>query len=166
MRSTGRTDLIGAAGWIVFGVAVLAASWRMDRLASLSINPWSAPGLVPGLLGALMIMFGGALALRALARGAAPAAAFALRAGEGKRIALALALCVGYAAGLLGKGLPFWLTSTIFLLAAILVFRVLDQDAGERRPLRRFALSTAAIALGASVVIALLFQEVFLVRLP
>jgi hypothetical protein len=159
-----RADLIGAAGWIAFGAAVLAASWRMDRLASLGINPLSAPGLVPGLLGALMIVFGAALGVRALARGAKQGAV--LRAGEGKRIALALALCVAYAGGLLGKGLPFWLTSGAFLFVAILVFRVLDREAASEAPLRRAALSSAAIALGASIAIAFLFQEVFLVRLP
>jgi hypothetical protein len=164
MGGTRRAELIGAAGWIAFGAAVLVASWRMDRLQSLGINPWSAPGLVPGLLGALMIAFGAALALRALWRdfGHGPL----LRAGEGKRIALALALCVAYAGGLLGKGLPFWLTSSAFLFVAILVFRILDHDAAGGPLLRRAALGTAAIALTASAVIALLFQEVFLVRLP
>jgi len=162
MEQKNRAELIGAAGWVVFGAAVLIASWRMDRLASLSINPWSAPGLMPGLLGALMIVFGAALGLRALAQragGEAPA-------GGGKRIALALALCFGYAAGLLGKGLPFWLASSAFLFVAILVFRILDHDVENDPPLRRIALSTLAIALAASLLIALLFEQVFLVRLP
>ena len=37
----------------------------MDRLESLNINPWSAPGLMPGVLGGLMALFGLALAFRA-----------------------------------------------------------------------------------------------------
>ena len=41
-----------------------SASWRMDRLEGLNINPWSVPGLLPGLLGALMMLFGAALFLR------------------------------------------------------------------------------------------------------
>jgi hypothetical protein len=111
-----------------------------------------------------MIVFGAALGVRALARGAGQGAV--QRAGEGKRIALALALCIAYAGGLLGKGLAFWLTSSAFLFVAVLVFRVLDADAGPRRPLRPLAMTSAAIALGASLAIAFLFQEVFLVRLP
>ena len=162
MRVRDRADLIGAAGWVAFGAAVLAASWRMDRLGSLGINPWSAPGVVPGLLGALMIVFGAALGLRALAQRAAGEAP----AVGGKRIALALALCFGFAAGLLGKGLPFWLASSAFLFVAILAFRILDRDAENDPPLGRMALGTLVIALAASAVIALLFQEVFLVRLP
>jgi putative tricarboxylic transport membrane protein len=147
----------------VFGAAVLAASWRMDRLESLHINPWSAPGLMPGVLGALMIVFGAALFVRALARGGAeiePTHA------SGSRVSLAVFLCFGYAAGLLGHGLPFWLTSGAFLFAAILAFRWLDRDVEARPSLGRLAASSAAIALGAALAIGLLFEQVFLVRLP
>ena len=157
------SEPIFAAGWMALGAAVLAASWRMDRLANLNINPWSAPGLLPGVLGALMMVFGAALLLRSLAtRGeSAPAAT-----GSAPRTWLALLLCFGYAAGLLGRGLPFWLTSAAFLFAAILAFRWLDRDADAPQTLPRLALGAAAVAFGASAAIGLLFQEVFLLNLP
>ena len=142
-------------GWAVFGAAVLVASWRMDRLASLNINSWSAPGLMPGVLGALMIVFGAALAFR---KGLVEQGA-----GSWHRTLLALALCVVFAAGLLGRGLPFWLTSAAFMFAAIFAFRLLDEPGTPRV---RMALSSAAIAVVAALVISFLFQEVFLVRLP
>jgi len=150
------------AGWIALGAVVLAASWQMDRLEGLHINPWSVPGLLPGLLGALMILFGAALALRA----PAPADGETASAAPGGRIWLALALCVGYAAGLLGHGLPFWLTSAGFMFIAIIAFRWLDRDAGAPASFGRLALESAAIAVVASIAISLLFQELFLVRLP
>jgi len=155
-------DRYFAVGWIVFGAAVLAASWRMDRLENLHINPWSAPGLMPGVLGALMIVFGAALGLRALRQPIAPSET---NAASAARVTLALVLCVGYAAGLLGHGLPFWLTSAAFIFLAILAFRWLDRDA-ETPGLARLAASSAAIALGAALAIGLLFERVFLVRLP
>jgi len=161
-----RTDLGFGLGWLAFGAAVLAASWRMDRLESLHINPWSAPGLMPGLLGALMMLFGAALGVRALAEGVLRARDDAAPASSGARVVLALVLCGGYAAGLLGHGWPFWLTSTAFLFVAILVFRLLDRDVESATSSGRLALSTAVIALAAALVIGLLFQEVFLVRLP
>lgn len=163
---TRRADIGFGFGWLAFGAAVLAASWRMDRLESLHINPWSAPGLMPGLLGALMMLFGAVLGVRSLGQGALRARDEPAPASSAKRVVLALALCGGYAAGLLGHGWPFWLTSTAFLFAAILVFRVLDHDAESATSPRRLALSTAAIALAAALFISLLFQEVFLVRLP
>ena len=156
------SDPLSGAGWIAFGAAVLAASWRMDRLEGLHINPWSVPGLLPGLLGALMMLFGAALCARApVAEGGEP-----VPAAPARRTWLALALCVGFAAGLLGRGLPFWLTAAGFLFVAILAFRWLDRDAGAPHRLGPLALSSAAIALAASGAISLLFQEVFLIRLP
>jgi hypothetical protein len=159
--STARADLGLGLGWTTFGAAVLVASWRMDRLESLNINPWSAPGLMPGVLGALMIVFGAALAVRGAAQGGlrAPRAPAGISVG---RIALALGLCLAFAAGLLGHGWPFWLTSFAFLLVAILAFRILDHEPASAR----LAATTAAIALGAAIVISLVFERVFLVRLP
>jgi hypothetical protein len=143
--------------WALFGATVLIASWRMDRLESLHINPWSAPGLMPGVLGALMLFFGIALALR--------------RSGEvaeleasPRRTALALVLGVAFAGGLLGRGLPFWLTAASFLFVSILAFRLLDPEPGTRR--WRVALSSAVIAICAALIISFVFEDLFLVRLP
>jgi len=162
VKSGSEPDFVFGLGWAAFGAAVLAASWRMDRLEGLNVNPWSVPGLLPGLLGALILLFGGALALRALAAGRATAPA----AGSPARTWLALLLCIAYAAGLLGRGLPFWLTSAAFLFVSLCAFRWLDRDAQARTSLPRLALSSAAIALAASGAISLLFQQVFLLTLP
>jgi hypothetical protein len=153
-------DRLFGAGWLALGAVVLAASWRMDRLESQHINPWSAPGLLPGLLGALMLLFGAALLLRRFV----PASGDAERVAPAGRTWLAIALCVGFAAGLLGHGLPFWVTAAAFMFVAILAFRWLDREAGAG--LGRLALESAVIALCASAAISLLFQEVFLIRLP
>jgi hypothetical protein len=154
-------DLRFGLGWVALGATVLIASWRMDRLESLHINPWSAPGLVPGLLGALMIVFGAALGIRAFFRGDGVTASAA---ATPTRIVLALVLCVGYAAGLLGHGWPFWLTSALFLFVAIVAFRWLDRDAATT--FKALIPTSAAIALGAALVIGVLFEQLFLVRLP
>lgn len=127
----------------------------MDRLESLNINPWSAPGLMPGVLGALMLVFGLALALRR-------ASATPVPPGSARRTLLALSLCIVFAAGLLGRGLPFWLTAAAFLFAAIFTFRRLEEPAAPGR----LALSSALIAVAAAGVIHFVFQELFLVRLP
>ena len=128
----------------------------MDRLESLNINPWSAPGLMPGVLGALMLVFGLALALR-------PQRAVQLEArGSWRRTALALALCVLFAAGRLGRGLPFSITAAAYLFGAIVTYRFM---VGE--PMRlRLAASSAAIAIVGALAIGYVFQDLFLVRLP
>ena len=46
---------------MAFGLAVLVGAWRMDRFESMGANLYSAPGLVPGIYGLLMIALGAAL---------------------------------------------------------------------------------------------------------
>ena len=171
-----------AFGWIAFGLAVAIASWRMDRLAHLRISPYSIPGLVPGILGMLMVVFGSVLLARAKAasRAAANGAGASTqdridappgtrRNREGSMNALAAAvLCVIFAAGFLGRGLPFTATAAGFILIFVMWFNWRESATGTFATggLTRSILQAAAVALGAAFIIAWLFADVFLVRLP
>jgi hypothetical protein len=154
-RPSARADLYGGLGWVALGAAIVIASWRMDRLESQHINPYSAPGLVPGVLGVLMALFGGTLALRALVGKAPQMTAVALDRAGVLRTILAATLCIAFAAGLLGHGLPFVATAAAFIFSFVLAF-------AERRRIIR----AAAIAVIAAMLIAYLFGDIFLVRLP
>src|ERR1700721_3039262 len=59
-----RTDFLSAIGWIALGVAILIGSVMMDRLEDQDINPYTIPGLLPGLLGIAMMILGALLAIR------------------------------------------------------------------------------------------------------
>lgn len=178
-----RSDLKDATGWIVLGSAVLVASLRMDRLQSQGINPYTIPGLLPGLLGIAMIVLGGVLALRSWRRGALhgvlPPASAELR-EQRKRVAIVLALILGYGLVLVGHpsllvhllvpgslaGLPFWVASALFVATAILVLQRLGADPRDRA-LTPFAIAKAVvIGVVAALAIQLVFQDLFLVRLP
>ena len=58
MARTISADRVGGVIWVVFGTAVIYGSWIMDRLKLLGIPPATAPGVVPGLLGIGIIIFG------------------------------------------------------------------------------------------------------------
>ncbi len=164
-----RADLKDAVGWIALGIAVLIGSVTMDRLERQHINPYTVPGLLPGLLGIAMIVLGGVLALRSLRRGALdarPVPAAAHQREERRRIVVVAALCVGYGVVLIGHGLPFWAASAIYIAGSILVLQRIDHDPQARRISLRDATLAIVIALVASVVTHLVFQELFLVRLP
>jgi putative tricarboxylic transport membrane protein len=77
-----------------------------------------------------------------------------------RRLLLALALCLAYAAGLVGQ-IPFWLATFVF----VALFVVLFEWHGEGGRLWRIAL---ALVYGAAVsaAVTLVFQELFLIRLP
>src|SRR5258706_6415593 len=97
-----RSDFLSAIGWMGLGIAILIGSVTMDRLEKQGINPYTIPGLLPGLLGIAMTILGALLGLRswrphlfASAVNAAPADR-----GEQKRLLLVLGLCLGFCVGL------------------------------------------------------------------
>jgi len=163
-----RSDFLSAIGWMGLGIAILIGSVTMDRLEKQGINPYTIPGLLPGLLGIAMTILGALLAARswrphllASAGHGAPAD----RAGQ-KRLLLVLGLCLAFGVVLVGHGLPFWLAATIFVSAAILSLQYQQrQSSGQKLSTRMFA-TAAAIGLGAGIIITIVFQEIFLVRLP
>ena len=164
-----RSDLKAGAGWIVLGIAILAGSFAMDRLEKQNINPYTVPGLLPGLLGIMMILLGGVLALRSWRRGAKaqrqPPASADLR-EQRLRIWTVIGLCLGYGVVLIGHGLPFWLASTIYVTASILIMQSMSRDPQQRQI--GVAASVKALVVGGatSIITQLVFQELFLVRMP
>jgi hypothetical protein len=164
-----RSDLKDAVGWIVFGLAVLVGSVTMDRLEQQNINPVTVPGLLPGLLAIAMILLGAVLGMRSWRRGAFSQAhppSHPMQGEERKRVWIAIALCTGYGVVLVGHGIAFWLASSIYITASILIFNRLSQDPAERRLGLRAWTKALVIGVAASVVTWLVFEQVFLVRMP
>jgi hypothetical protein len=129
------------------------------------INPYTAPGLLPGILGAFIALFGLVMAVRAVRAGALQTGAAV--GGEpifNGRVVLSAALCIAFAAGLVGHGPPFWLAAGIFMFAHIFLFEYPELRAQGR--VLRGALAALAVAAVASFIVTMVFQELFLVRLP
>ena len=171
MHSALSADRIGGAIWVLFGAAVVYGSWTMDRLESLQIPPLTAPGLLPGLLGLGFLLFGAILLLRP-GEAAVPAAT-ELRSlhahasnqpSEWRRLLLSWALCVIYAGLLLGRGLPYWLLTLVFLFAHLMLLD--ESETVPAVPTRHRVLTAAILAPLVAIVVALAFQHIFLVRLP
>jgi hypothetical protein len=164
-----RSDLRDALGWMAFGIAVLIGSVTMDRLERQNVNPYTVPGLLPGLLGLMMILLGGILALRSWRRGALRVPVPAVTSDEReqrRRIWIVTVLCMGYAVVLVGHGLPFWLASAIYVTGSILILQRLSRDEDERRYTVRGFIKAVVIGLGSGVITSVVFQELFLVRMP
>ncbi len=154
-----RADLKGGAGWMLFGLVIFVAAWRMDRFESMGATLYTAPGLVPGIFGLLLIALGAVLAWRgrrAVRAGGAEAAAEPLL---NRRIVLMFALCLGYAVVLVGHA-NFALATALFVAAFTWLYAETDATAMRR--------SVVALASGVltAIVIVLVFERVFLVRLP
>lgn len=162
-----RADLISALVWVAFGGAVAIGAWRMDRLENLHINQYEVPGLVPGILGAFIVLLGLILAVRALRQGALRPAG-APRPAEGASrgfMVVVVAFLLAYSVALVGHGIPFWLATLLFVSGFILFFDR-KRQAALGRSTGRQALLALVYGAAASAIVSLGFQEIFYVRLP
>jgi hypothetical protein len=154
-----RADLWAGAGWAGFGLAIIAASWRMDRFESMGAQLYTMPGFVPGLLGGVLLLLGLVLMLRSWRRRRQHADTHTAEPLLNRRIGITLLLTLLYAGLLIGRA-PFWLVTALFVAAFVASFAPEGQA-----PRRRVAVALLAGAL-TSAVVTLVFQHVFLVRLP
>ena len=158
-----RADAADALAWLALGAVIVAASLAMDRLENQDVPPFAVPGLLPGLLGVGLLLLGAVLMGRSLRRGALHPAAATPREGWG-RAALVIVLCVLFGTVLVGHGLPFWLAAAVFVTVAILLLQ--PGAAGRPRFGARGVLLAAVIGLCSGGAVTLVFQRIFLVRLP
>ncbi len=155
-----RSDRTDAVAWLLLGAVTVVGAWRMDRLDNQDVPPFGAPGLLPGLLGVLLVLMGGVLLLQSLRAPPGPAGEGLLGPAPGRALWV-MGLCVVFGAVLVGHGLPFWAASTVFVAVAILSLRQSGRGIGPA------SVATAlAIGLGAGLGITAVFQQIFLVRLP
>jgi hypothetical protein len=163
--SSARSDLAGGAGWLIFGLAILFESVRMDRFTSMGATLYTMPGFVPGMIGCVLVLLGGVLMLRGWRRRRFEAEAEAETKANNTevlfnpRMLLTLALTLAYAVALIGR-VPFWLGTAVFVATFTWAFAPPDQHRT-----RRFVSACVAGSL-ASATVTLVFEHVFLVRLP
>jgi hypothetical protein len=161
-----RTDLWIAAGFFVLSAAILVLGWRMPTYADQGGQIYTAPGLVPSFYGVVIGLLSLWLAARAIRAGAlGPGGSGEPRetGNSNARFALAAGLGVIFIAGLIGR-MPFWLAATIFVTVFVAAFEWLPSLDPKARA-RRLAVALA-IGLGAGILVTLVFERVFLVRLP
>ena len=160
-----RSDLVAAGAALAWSLVVVVLAWRMDRYASQGGTTWTAPGLWPGIVGLSLAALAVALAVRSWRRARTIGWQAATRDDTPRattpRFLLAAALFFVYALALVGRGLPFWLGTAIFVTAYVLIFH--DDPP---RPLARRALLAIVVGAITAAVVSLVFERVFLVRLP
>ena len=162
-----RVEFFSGLGWIALGSAIVYGSWTMDRLENLNINPYTAPGLVPGVLGAVIALCAaGIMAVPAPPPVSLVATAPPLRAHR-------FSICA-------------WRFRSRFAWVSLWGWSVAGRHSGPLRPSSFFSMSSCSssasacaqrslwrgilvalgVSAGASFAITMVFQEFFLVRLP
>ncbi len=163
-----RADLVGGLIWVAFGALIVVLSWQMERMESQGATLHTAPGLWPALVGLALALLGGVLVGRSTRR----AQRSGWDAGDVhdaelvpvSRFALAVVLFFVYALLLVGRGLPFWLATTLFVSAFVFLFQHATRKAAGT--LARGAAVALACGVLTSIAVIVVFEQLFFVRLP
>lgn len=163
-----RHDLIGGLVWTAFGCLVAVLSWQMDRMTQQGATLHTAPGLWPGIVGALLAVLGGVLVLRSWQRaqriGWDAAPPDDTNYAPLQSAVLATAMFFVYALVLVGRGLPFWLGTALFVTAFVFLFQYAERRA-QGKITRGIVVALACGVLTAAAV-QFVFEDLFYVRLP
>ncbi|HMN86069.1 MAG TPA: hypothetical protein PKA74_08810 [Bauldia sp.] len=159
-RALALADLATGCILAVFGIAVVVISAGMPTFADRGANPLTAPGIFPGAIGGFLLVCGVILAGRSVRRVAHAVPGAGALAGIGP-VTACFALMV-VAVAFVGV-VDFRIVATGFTLAFAALF--IDWKTPGPARLRKLAAVAFTAAL-AGTAIPMLFEHVFLVRLP
>lgn len=162
-RPAPRADLLSGLGWMAFGAAVIAGALKMERFEAQGATLYSMPGLVPGLLGGMVALLGALLCVRSLREGAVAPGQPSLWPGWNPRVLAAIGVMLFYALALIGRA-PFWLATFLFVAGAVALFEW--RERGERGQRVRGLVVAFLCGAFTSGIVSVVFEQVFLVRLP
>ncbi len=167
-KSMVKADLITSIVLIVFGIAIVAISLQMPTMADRNQSIYSAPGVVPGFIGVMLVLLSLSMLLRSFKRkalsefrdGITPKGVLAQE--STRRILMTIALCVLYAFAL-GK-VWFPLATFAFIFIFIVLFEYDRKAAFSAQT--RILIVAAIIGIATTGLVTLVFQKLFLVNLP
>ena len=164
-----RKDFLTSIVLIVFSITIVVMSYTMPRLERRGIDPLSAPGVVPGMIGMVLLCLALILFFRSIKNGGYrffPTSGHPekpVHQGAVTRVSLTLLLSLIYAIGFLGR-LNYSLSTGIFIFSFICLFEIQSgKPLWEQKKVFLFALVQA---VAASALITLVFQNLFLIDLP
>lgn len=165
-----KKDFITSIVLIAFSVSVIVMSYTMPRLERRGIDPFSAPGVVPGMIGMVLLVLALILFFRSIKcggyrilPGGGGSASSSPHQGAVGRVMLTLVISLVYAIGFLGR-FNYSVSTGIYIFVFICLFeyrRDIQLSAQKKMFLMAFIQSVVAALL-----ITLVFQKLFLVDLP
>jgi putative tricarboxylic transport membrane protein len=164
-KNMARADFYTSIILMTFGIAAVALALKMPVIQG---DVYSAPGLLPTLLGCVIFALSFIMFVRSLYRskGKVGVRGMSVRAfvrdPAARRIFLTLAVCVFYAL-LLGK-IYFPALTFLFVFTFVVCFEY-DRGTPLTARIKKIAIA-ALLALIVAAVVTLTFERLFLVRLP
>jgi hypothetical protein len=167
-KNMARADFYTAIILMVFGITVTVIALQMPPVTERGQSPYSAPGLLPTLLGIVITSLSAVMFVRSVLRvgkdAAVPRGSFKRFFAESgtRRMALTIVLGVLYAISLGDVSFP--LTTFLFVFIFVLCFEYKLKEPFKTQ--RKKVLLAAILAICASAAVPGLFQYLFLVNLP
>ena len=164
-----KADFVVSLMLMGFGVWIVIHSFQMPRFEELGANPFSVPGIVPGILGTIIFILSFIVFMRSLTRkgyrlglNRAILAEF-FRNASMQRMLLTILICIVYGIVLVGR-INYYLATFVFVLVFLTLFQYRPSK-GFLAQRKKLALSFIQALLTAGIVGAV-FRYLFLVDLP
>ena len=165
-----RKDFITSIILITFSVSVIVMSYEMPRLERRGIDPFSAPGVVPGMIGIILLSLALILFVRSIRHGGyrffqkeTGLSGENRHQGAGFRVLLTLVISLIYAIGFLGR-FDYSLCTALYIFTFICLFEFKPGIALLSQ--KRMFVFAIIQAVAASLLISIILQKLFLVDLP
>jgi putative tricarboxylic transport membrane protein len=164
-----KADFVTSIVLMAFGIWVVVHSIQMPRFENLEANPFSVPGIVPGLLGVVISVLSLVVFLRSLKHKGHRVGINAtvmrnfIKDASMQRMAVTILVCSVYGLGMIGR-INYYAATFLFVLAFLLLFQY-RQSQKDRAQGKLIAVSVLQAVLTAGAVGAV-FRYLFLVQLP
>ncbi|MFC5586115.1 tripartite tricarboxylate transporter TctB family protein [Nitratireductor kimnyeongensis] len=162
-----RTDFLSGLVVAALGAAGLVEALRMPRFEARGADPFTVPGLTPGLLSAILCVLGVVLVLRGmsgrvLSESARPSITQWTRASA-IRTLFTIVMVLLYGTLLFGR-MPFFHATALFVFVFTVGAELIDTE--RRLPAWKLLIGGLLLACSAAYAIDFVFTDLFLVRLP
>ena len=164
-----KADFVVSIILMSFGIWIMIHSYHMPRFEELGADPFSVPGIVPGILGLIIFVLSLVVFIRSLYRegyrlGLTQQTVINfVRDAATRRMLLTTLICIVYGLGMVGN-MNYYLATFVFVLAFLLLFQYRPAE-GVPAQKKMLALSLIQAGLTAGIVGAV-FRYLFLVDLP
>jgi TRAP-type C4-dicarboxylate transport system permease large subunit len=164
-----KADFVVSILLMLFSLWLIAHSLQMPRFEDIGANPFSAPGIVPGVLGTVVFFLSLVVFVRAMRQ-----KGYRLRINREtlvkfladpstRRMLLTTIFCVIYGLAMIGH-MNYYLATFVFVLSFLLLFQYrASASTSAHRRLLLTALSQAALT---ATIVGVVFRYLFLVDLP
>jgi hypothetical protein len=164
-----KADFVVSILLMCFGVWIVIHSLQMPRFKEVGANPFSVPGIVPGILGIVIFILSLVVFIRSLTHKG-------FRLGLNlqtlknffqdtslQRMLLTICICIIYGIFMVGS-MNYYLATFIFVLVFLILFQFLDaENVTGRGKLLVLSILQAVLVAG---IVGAVFRYLFLVDLP